>query len=130
MRKLLLMALFLLFILSIFGSYYLGDKVLPSLSSPYYKLPAYYTYPHYNYQSPYYGYGYGYLNYPSQYSTYTPIVRYTTRYIPRYVPVTTATYGWQVNYHYAYTVPTYTYYPYYHTYSYASYPTYYYTYGW
>ncbi len=128
MKKILLLLLLISLVLSAFGAgYYLGNQVLPSLSSPYYKLP---TYPHYSYQQPYYGYGYGYLNYPSAYSTYTPIVRYTTHYVPRYIPVTTATYGWRVNYQYSYSIPTYTYYPYYHTYSYGSFSPYYYSFGW
>lgn len=132
MKKTFLIFVILCLTLSVFGSYY-GQNVLPSLNSPYYSLPTYqgyaYGYPSYNYSAPYYGYGYGYLNYPSVYRTYTPTVRYSTYYVPTYVPVTSAQYGARINYHYSYAAPRYSYYHSYNPYSYGAY-SYPYSYGW
>ncbi len=133
MKKNILLFVILCLALSVFGGYYYGQNVLPSLNSPYYSLPAYsgYSYPSYNYQTPYYGYGYGYLNYPTAYRTITPTVRYSTYYVPTYVPVTTVNYGARINYHYSYAIPGYPYYPTYNPYSYGAYSNYYpYSYGW
>jgi hypothetical protein len=119
MKKVTLFVLILVVLFTSIGlSYYtLGSsEVLPSLGSPYYKTPNYYSYgyPSYSYLRPYYGYGYGYLSYPSIQATYVPTIRYSTR----------------INYHYSY--PTYApYYPFRYSYAYGAFNPYYtYPYGW
>lgn len=135
MKKVTLFVLILVvFFTSIGLSYYtLGSsEVLPSLGSPYYKTPNYYSYgyPSYSYLRPYYGYGYGYLSYPSIQATYVPTIRYSTTYVPTYRAVTTAHYSTRINYHYSY--PTYApYYPFRYSYAYGAFSPYYtYPYGW
>ncbi|HOO33584.1 MAG TPA: hypothetical protein PK466_11575 [Thermotogota bacterium] len=130
---LLLLSVILLFSTVSLSYYTLGtSEVLPSLGSPYYKIPNYYSYgyPSTSYLRPYYGYGYGYLSYPSVYATYVPTIRYSTTYVPTYKAVTTAHYSTTVNYHYTY--PTYA--PYYinqYSNAYGVYSPYYtYPYGW
>ncbi len=133
--------LLLLLLLSITGlllawpsgnSYDRSSYVLPSLNSPYYRMPvSSYQYPSYYYSPP--NYAYSYLSYPSAHAVYTPTVRYQTRYMPTYVPVTTASYGWNVSYRYSRPVVHHYghYYPYSHSYAYGTYsPYYHYPYGW
>ncbi len=133
-RIILLFLLVIVMFSSVSFSYYtLGtSEVLPSLGSPYYKVPNYYSYgyPSYSYLKPYSGFGFGYLSYPSVYSTYIPTIRYSTTYVPSYTPVTTAQYSTRINYHYTY--PTYApYYPFRYSYAYGVYSPYFtYPYGW